>query len=159
MTQTQREQKISQLIKSSLPESDDQLVSAVKVQIAERADHKKIMMVRIAPVLLARLRDIKFVDKVRAMHPDYTVFLIQDRKDMPCSDPRRNSPIHKIWMSDLCYPSLITLRSTEVHADGTRLERVEVERKCDFDEDDFKSMECAFTALTGKEIKYELKSN
>ncbi|KAG0441914.1 40S ribosomal protein S7 [Dictyocoela muelleri] len=65
-----------------------------------------------------------------------------------------NKQTSEKWLLDLCFPAYVTGRMTEVDED--KIEKVFVERKCDFDDEDFYLMSRTFYELTGMKALYEL---
>jgi hypothetical protein len=177
MGQTETEKRISDLIKtvylgeiSKSPQAEKikKQLSETVIQIFQQEDKKKIMVVKVPLDVLTVVRSSqsRFTSKVRSIFPDYFVLLIRKKnivclskrmrwnKKVDSSDMKRH--VHEQWISDLCYPSLVECRMTEVKR-GSRIEKAMVDRRSELTEDEFKLREFAFKGLTGKALRYSVR--
>lgn len=168
--QTEIEKRISSELKylysDVLTPELEQLADTIRTQTLEREAGKKILIVwmpeDLLPVLKMNPKKMRRV--LLSTNIDFHVFCLRDAKIISVSRRKRfyhniesknmKANVHEAWIKDLCFPSLVEMRKTDVFRGVDKVESALVSTNSGFDEDEFRAMECVFNTLTGRKINY-----
>ncbi|KAK1350521.1 ribosomal protein S7 [Hamiltosporidium tvaerminnensis] len=158
--QTELEKKISEIIEvnysDKLKPEHKPLLDKIKLQLVP-LQNKNILLIKIPDPVLCALRKFftKFITKMRKIFSAYMIFVVRRADSYLTAKKKPNKELMEDLISNLCYPSVIKMRTTDVNLEG-RLENAILERRSDFTEDDLEGMSAAFETLTEKKIRYTI---
>ncbi|ELA47451.1 hypothetical protein VCUG_01102 [Vavraia culicis subsp. floridensis] len=165
MSQTTSEKKVSNLIHSlfSTQMNDKVKDSLENIKIQMVQDNEEETQAAMIIVMPIKVLDIihqnftSFKKNLANIFKNYNIFCVREPIYNRLSKGI-NRNVQERWIFDLCYPAEVQCRMTEVKNGGTvQIEKVMLERKCDFLQDDFKNMENAYKTLTDRTVIYALR--
>ncbi|ELQ75012.1 40S ribosomal protein S7 [Trachipleistophora hominis] len=165
MSQTTSEKKVSNLIHSLFSaQMNDKVKNSlenIKIRMVQESEEEtQAAMIIIMPIKVLDIIHQNFTlfrKNLANIFKNYNVFCVREPLYNKLSKSI-NKNVQEQWIFDLCYPAEVQCRMTEIKDGGKVLiEKVMLERKCDFLQEDFKIMENAYRTLTDKTVIYALR--
>lgn len=165
MSQTKAEQSVSNLVNdlfaSEMNDKVKSMVNDIKIQVVQDEEEgSQTAMVLKMPIKILDLVHANFTvfnKKLEKIFSNHYFFFVRT----PLNNPKSktvNGDTQENWIFDLCYPATVQGRMTEIKNGGQiQIEKVMLERRCEFTQEDFTRMENAYKTLTSKPIIYSLR--
>ncbi|EPR79708.1 40S ribosomal protein S7 [Spraguea lophii 42_110] len=162
MSQSQSEMQVAEVIKkvcgSVIKDSLQSALKTLRIKLISDSDGSNIMVITLPLPLLDAIQQYfsEIQNKLQKQFSEFQIFFIREAVYNP--NNTLNKKLQENWLKDLCFPSVVNQRMTVVKEGGNiKEEKVFVERKSEFTEEEFYSMKLVFKELTGRDVEYGLR--
>nr|6RM3_SH0 Chain SH0, eS7 [Vairimorpha necatrix] len=148
--QTETEKQISEIIKKFVTDIDEKKLQEINIQTFIRDNKRKVMTVKV-PVEIISKSQINFgsiIKNIKQKFQDYYIILVENIKN---EEKTSWNDCKKIFKG-ACYPFNINGIRTDVISPEEEIVNVLLEKKCTFNEDEFKMIETAIKGLVGMNV-------
>lgn len=146
--------KIKQLLKNRLSKEYHHLINSSSLEIIQTQEKIKLMIIKVEPALIeiTKLISEQLKEDVKAIYPDYFVYLIRSSNEKDVKQHQLRS-LHEKWICDLAYPELVQGRKT-IYTVGKTMEEAIMERTISKEEMELRNMEFIFENMTNRSIRF-----